>query len=1008
MHISLFNRAAVIGASALALASTAAFSQEWTSLKVGELANFSFSHAHLPDGRFLFGTEGKVLVQDTFGAAASTPVANATGILLDPSFVAARSGTQALVGGGGFSGPSGVYLFDPSTPATTLVLPALATLQNYNGVFWKHPTSGREGWLVGGANADSSNNLTFISTNGTVIGNVTGALSLYSGGLATQANGDVFVSRSDFDASINNKVIKFTADQIDAAVQALIAGTPAPLAVTAAAQVFAADASGTLAVDTAGRLWITGYQINHIQAFDPGTGVTRRFIPDHSALVNAFGPAAYSVKVFSKDATDYVSFLANDSFYSTGSDLVLGYRPSSELIVRSTQITTASQSTGEGDAATVTVTVTLSPAAAEAITVPVALTGTATLSSDYTTTAPASLVFAPGEVTKTFDITVIDDALKGEGNESVIVTLGTPLPTAQVGLGAANSERFTLTIQDNDPLPIIGFATPSQVVNEAAGTVNVTVNVNPTVTTQVTVPLVITGTATSGQDFTTVSELVIQPGDTTKTFAIQVTNDTTTLEADETVIVNFGTLPANEVGLGLLATRQFVLTIQDDDNVVRVNAAQDFGTLRIGTALNAAVLTSGGTAVKWSAKGLPPGLKLNADGTITGTPTTAGEYDQVIITTTNAFGVSTSVALLLNVEAFPAGAVGSFSGLVDRAGTVTGGLGAAVTLTTTAKATYTGKVVIGKKSYAIKGNLNSAAANPAGFGDLKIGTATKRLDFVLNPATGALTGSLPEGAALQGWRAQSTTTRTGIYNFRAAQSSPAAAVPQGASYGSLKLSAKAVASVSGMLADGSKFTSSSPLSINGDVVIYQALYVTPGSLAGKVSLADNLAHSITGTLSWSKPVQAKGPVYQTGWASPLTLTALGGKYRPAAGATLPLDATPVATGSNAELTLQDGGIEAAGGTANPKTFGVRVISATAVSIAAPQKLKITNATGAFSGSVTLGEGTAKKVIAIQGLLVPDASTENAFDSEGYGYFLLPSTTPGVTRSGAVILSSQAD
>ncbi|MES2737018.1 MAG: Calx-beta domain-containing protein [Verrucomicrobiota bacterium] len=1008
MHISLMKRAAVLCASAIAFASTAAFAQEWTSLKVGELANFSFSHAHLPDGRFLFGTEGKAFVQDTFGAAAATQVANPTSILLDPAFVISRSGTQALVGGGGFSGPSGVYLFDPSSPATPLVTPALATLQNYNAVFWKHPTSGREGWIIGGANAGFSSNLTFVSTDGQFTGAVTGALSAFSGGLTSDPEGNVFVSLADFDESVNNKVIKFTAAQVDAAVAAVLADNPVPLTAAASTPVFSADASSSLAADSAGRLWITGYQINHIQAYDPATGATRRFTPDHPALANAGGPAAYSVKVFSKDASEYVSFLANDSFYTTTSDLVLGYRPASEMTVRAAQITTASLSVSEGDASTTTVTVTLTPAASAEVTVPVTVAGTATVTSDYTTTAPASLVFAAGETSKTFDITVVNDSLKGEGNQTVAVTLGEPTPTALAGLGALNSEKFTLTIQDNDPLPIIGFASASRTVNEADGTVNVTVNVSPTVTQTVTVPLVITGTATSGADFTTVSELVIEPGDLTKTLAIQVLNDTTALEADETVIVNFGALTANEIGLGLPATRQFTLTIQDDENKARIAANQEFGTLRVGAALNVPVLTFGGTAVKWSAKGLPPGLKINANGTITGMPTASGEYDQVILTATNAYGVSTSVVLLMNVEAFPAGAVGTFSGLVDRAGSVTGGLGASVTVTTTAKATYTGKVVIGKKTYAIKGNLDAATANPSGFSDLKVGSTTQRLNFVLNATTGAFTGTLPEGAALAGWRAQPATTRTGIYNFRAAQSgSPAATVPQGASYGSLKLSPKAVATVTGVLADGSKFTCSSPLSIQGDVVLYQALYTTVGSLTGRVNLADDLAHSITGTLTWSKPEQAKGPVYQDGWESHITLVALGGKYRPAGGATLPLDAQESAS-DNAELVLQDGGIEAVGGNANPKTFGVRIVSIASATMVAPQKLKIVNATGAFSGSITLGEGASRKVIPVQGLLVPDAGTANAFDSEGFGYFLLPSAAPGVTRSGAVILSAVTD
>jgi hypothetical protein len=890
MHISLFKRAAVICASALAVASPAAYSQEWTSFKVGQIAEFSysFSHAHLPDGRFVFGTDGQVFIQDSYGTAAMTALENTEEVTMDPAFMAVRSETQALVGAGGYSGPSGVYLFDPSAPATSLVTPPLATLQNYSGVFWKHPTSGREGWLISGGNGvEGASDLTFISTDGVVKGSVTGPLSAYSGSVATNGGGDVFVSLAGLFGSVeNNQVIKFTAAQMDAAVEAIVDESPAPLTRGEAELVFTADDSGAMTVDAEGRIWVGGYQINHLQAYDPATGANRRFMPDHAPLAGAFGPPMYSPKVFTKDAVDYVSFLANDGYFVSNSDLVLGYRPVSELVVRDVQITTASAMINEGDAETVTVTVQMTPAAAESITVPLNVSGTATAGEDFNL-AVNEVVFAAGETTKTFNINVLDDAVREEGKERLVVTLGNPVPLAQAGLGAMGTEIFTLTIEDND-------------------------------------------------------------------------------------------------------TRAVIAT------------EQNFATLRVGSTFDHGIITSGGVATRWSAKGLPPGMKINADGTLTGTPTKAGEYDQVVITATNEFGVSTSVTFLLNVEPFPAGATGTFTGLVDRAGTATGGLGARVTLTTTAKSSYTGKVVIGKKTYAIKGLLDAGSGNAEGAAVLKT-AAPQELAFVINPGNGLLSGTLQGGGVLAGWRGQVATDRTGVYNFRASTvATPADDVPQGATFGAMKLSTKAVAKVVGKMADGSNFTASSPLGLNGDVVIYQALYTTPGTFTGTVTLADNLAHAITGDLTWSKPAQAKGPLYKEGWETPLALTALGGKYRAPAGATLPLDATP-SEEDNALLVLQDGGIETVGSADNPVTFGVQVLSANKLVMEAPQKIKVASKTGAMSGTVTLGEGPARKVVKFQGLLVPDAATENAFDAEGFGFFILPTGTAGVSRAGAVLL-----
>ncbi len=263
-------------------------------------------------------------------------------------------------------------------------------------------------------------------------------------------------------------------------------------------------------------------------------------------------------------------------------------------------------------------------------------------------------------------------------------------------------------------------------------------------------------------------------------------------------------------------------------------------------------------------------------------------------------------------------------------------------------------------------------------------------------------GHTYERHAIEGWLAQKSTERTGVYNFFAAQEGTIpATVPQGASFGSLKLSTKAVANLIGKLADGSKFTSSSPLGVNGEVVIYKSLYKVEGSFTGAIALEDNITHTISGDLTWSRPAQS-GALYASGWETPLEPVAQGGKYRPTVGATLPLDAQ-VATGDNAELSLQDGGIELVGSNENPKSFGVQIINSKKVTIAAPHKLKVTSTTGAFSGTVTLGEGSTRRVIPFQGLLVPDTTTANPFDSEGFGFFILQSPEPTVSRSGAVFL-----
>ena len=77
----------------------------WTTQTIHTApANFyATSLAHLPDGRFVLGFQGKVFVQSALDSPAKTDVP-AGALSLDPSFVAVASATSALVGAGGFGG----------------------------------------------------------------------------------------------------------------------------------------------------------------------------------------------------------------------------------------------------------------------------------------------------------------------------------------------------------------------------------------------------------------------------------------------------------------------------------------------------------------------------------------------------------------------------------------------------------------------------------------------------------------------------------------------------------------------------------------------------------------------------------------------------------------------------------------------------------------------------------------------------------------------------------------
>ncbi len=109
-------------------------------------------------------------------------------------------------------------------------------------------------------------------------------------------------------------------------------------------------------------------------------------------------------------------------------------------------LSTASQS-GSENAGPLTVTATLSQASESTVTVPFTVSGTANNGTDFTVTS-SPFSFAPGVTTASISINVTDDLID-EGNETVVVTLGTP-----VGANLGGITTHIATIIDNDGAPI--------------------------------------------------------------------------------------------------------------------------------------------------------------------------------------------------------------------------------------------------------------------------------------------------------------------------------------------------------------------------------------------------------------------------------------------------------------------------------------------------------------------------------------------------------------------------
>ena len=272
----------------------------WTTLSLPDTTSWAnTTMGHLSDGRFIYGHNGALVQQDTFGSSAVSPYSN------DPagdySFV-----TSQFLGIGG-SSPQPVYSFTGgNTTSSFTIFPS--SYQVYHAVNYDTTSM----ILVGTAGGNSD--LAYLNTSGTYVTLIDG-ISSYSGGIASDASGNVYVADND-----DLKIYKFTAAQISSA----IGGTS--LTMTAGTFIANLGVSGSLAVDSAtNRLYASGYQLEGIQVFDMTLSQSGSITP---GLANT----NYQVSTFSDGSNDYVGWV-NRNGWSGGDTVTYGYDFSSQVTV---------------------------------------------------------------------------------------------------------------------------------------------------------------------------------------------------------------------------------------------------------------------------------------------------------------------------------------------------------------------------------------------------------------------------------------------------------------------------------------------------------------------------------------------------------------------------------------------------------------------------------------------------------------------------------------------------
>jgi len=421
-----------------------------------------------------------------------------------------------------------------------------------------------------------------------------------------------------------------------------------------------------------------------------------------------------------------------------------------------------------------------------------------------------------------------------------------------------------------------------------------------------------------------------------------------------------------------------------------------------------------GTATRFAATGLPPGITINpTTGLISGRTSISGNYT-VTVTAWNGTAKSLPLTYFWTIEPLPPGTVGTYSALIERHPWYNGDYGGSLRLVVTTAGTYTATITRGIHRNIITGRLN---AQPGGVDPVSSFLVPRRAPyapltvfFTLPIGAGSLTGNLrePDGDIIEinGFKAgfsagQPATAYAGRWNT--AFEVPGdfignATYPQGATWAAQTISNAGVVTWTSRLADGTSNTFSTALGAAGQTAVHLMLYGYAGSVQGTQTFNSGNG-TTTGSLGWVKSANFTRS-YSAGF--PLHfLSGDGARYTPPAPGQQIFGIT--AGTDNARVVFTEGGL------AGPYTqvFSIGAnnkITLPPTGAANPYaiKLSVNFATGILTGTGTAmdfsqNQPTNSRSGTFSALLIPGRE-------QAVGHFLLPASrsTSSQILSGKVI------
>tara|TARA_R110002111_G_scaffold144910_2_gene211248 strand:+ start:60150 stop:84038 length:23889 start_codon:yes stop_codon:yes gene_type:complete len=310
-------------------------------------------------------------------------------------------------------------------------------------------------------------------------------------------------------------------------------------------------------VDYSVRVYYTTADQSAIQSEDYSYASDDTFILAGTLTASITIPLSeYDTGFVEYDETFLVNLTGIESY---GRDVNLADDQAEVIIIDNDQARISIDDVSKDEAAgTVTLTVSLDQPVDTTVTVDYTTADQSATSPDDYLSQSGSLMFNPGEQSKTITISIYDSLII-EGDETFLVNLSN---IQSNGLDVVFADdQATVTIRDEKPKITI----TDKIVYELYHSVSLTVSLDQAVANIVTLDYTtVSQSAIEGADFQGKSgTLIFNPGELSKTFSVTVFNSDDPFESDETFLVNLSNIQSDGIDV-IFEKSQAEVTIYDE------------------------------------------------------------------------------------------------------------------------------------------------------------------------------------------------------------------------------------------------------------------------------------------------------------------------------------------------------------------------------------------------------------------------------------------------------------